>query len=469
MPTTRRAVSLVLTAALSLSIPTLALRAQGPVAAQVAKPSALASTIDELVAARAKSPTFSGLSVAVAQRGEVVFEKAYGLADEEFDVPANSATMFRIGSVTKQFTAALVMRRVERGELFLDDTLEKFAPQFPLHTSPQGRAVTVRQLLNHTSGIPSYTDLGEEWASKWPLELSHEELLALVAGKPFDFEPGASWSYNNTGYYLLGMVLEKVSGKSYAQLVLDELATPLGLSRTRYDSNQELIKNRAQGYTLAGRTKVNDVPLGMNQPGAAGGLLSTAGDLVRWKLALRGGKVVSLESFALMTTPDAAADGAGGEYGFGLEVDQFEGRRRVSHGGGIFGFNSMLSWFPESDVVVAVISNSEPESAGRIAAEIARAALGIERSTPLDLAIPAELASELAGSYRIAALGLDVAITARDGKLFARATGQGEFRLKLQGERAFRADFDDSVRFEFAADGRSFTLHQGGGQFVATR
>jgi len=238
MPTTRRAVSLVLTAALSLSLPTLALRAQGPVAARAAKPSALASAIDALVATRAQRPTFSGLSVAVAQRGELVFEKAYGLADEEFDVPANSATMFRIGSVTKQFTAALVMRMVERGKLSLDDTLDKFVPQFPLHTSPAGRAVTVRQLLNHTSGIPSYTDVGEEWASKWPLELSHEELFALVAGKPFDFEAGTSWSYNNTGYYLLGMVLEKVSGKSYAQLVQDEVAKPLGLSRTRYDSNE---------------------------------------------------------------------------------------------------------------------------------------------------------------------------------------------------------------------------------------
>ncbi len=466
--------SLILSAAAlcALLVPTsFALQTAAPAKAeaQAAKPSALASTIDALVAARAKAPTFSGLSIAVAQRGEVVFEKAYGLADEEFDVPANNATMFRIGSITKQFTAALVMLMVERGKLSLDDTLDQFVPQFPLHTSPLGRAVTVRQLLNHTSGIPSYTDLGAEWSAKWPLELSHEELLALVAGKPFDFEPGASWSYNNTGYYLLGMVLEKLSGKSYAQLVLDELATPLGLSRTRYDSNQELIKNRAQGYTLEGRVKVNDVPLGMNQPGAGGGLLSTAGDLVRWKLALRGGKVVSPESFALMTTPVAAADGTGGEYGFGLEADQFEGARRISHGGGIFGFNSMLSWFPESDVVVAVISNSEPESAGRLAAEIARAALGIQRPTPLDLPLSAELARELAGDYRIATLGLDVAITARDGKLFARAAGQGEFRLKFQGERSFRADFDASVRFEFAADGRSFTLHQGGGQFVATR
>jgi len=437
--------------------------------ARAAQQETLASRIDALVAARAKKPTFSGLSVAVAQRGELVFERAYGLADEEFGVAADTATLFRIGSVTKQYTAALVLRFVERGKLSLDDTLDKFVPQFPLHTSPAGRAVTVRQLLNHTSGIPSYTDLGEEWSAKWPLELTHEELLALVADKPFDFEPGASWRYNNTGYYLLGMLLEKLSGKSYAQLVQDEIAGPLGLARTRYDSNEELIKNRAQGYTLKGRNKVNDVPLGMNQPGAAGGLVSTAGELVRWTVALRGGKFVTQESFALMTTPVAAADGTGGDYGFGLMVDEFEGRRRFQHGGGIFGFNSMLMWFPEADVAVAVISNCEPESSAKIADEVALAALGIERAPVVDLALPAELANELAGEFRIAQLGLDVVIASRDGKLFARATGQGEFRLKFQGQRSFRAEFDDSVRFEFAADGRSFTLHQGGGQFVAMR
>lgn len=472
MLTAPRFLSLTLAASFLLASPGLAIGSQATTSSQVevaAPQETLASKIDALVAARAKRPTFSGLSVAVAQRGEVVFEKAYGLADEEFGVAADTATMFRIGSVTKQYTAALVLRFVERGKLSLDDTLDKFVPQFPLHTSPSGRAVTVRQLLNHTSGIPSYTDLGEEWSAKWPLELSHEELLALVAGKPFDFEPGASWRYNNTGYYLLGMVLEKVSGKSYAKLVQEEIAKPLGLSRTRYDSNEELLKNRAQGYTLKGRNKVNDVPLGMNQPGAAGGLVSTAGELVRWKVALRGGKVVSPESFALMTTPVAAEDGTGGDYGFGLMIDEFEGRRRIQHGGGIFGFNSMLMWFPEADVAVAVISNCEPESSSDIADDVALAALGIQRAPVLDLALTAELAQELAGEYRIAQLGLDVAITARDGKLFARATGQGEFRLKFQGERSFRADFDDSVRLEFAADGRSFTLHQGGGQFVAKR
>ena len=195
----------------------------------------------------------------------MLLAKGYGLAEAEFEVPADAQTMFRIGSITKQFTAALILRAVERGQLSLEDGLERFVPTFPL----QGKKVTIRQLLQHTSGIPSYTDLGEEWVKKQPLELSHDELLALVAGKPFDFEPGSDWHYNNTGYYLLGMVLEKVHGKSFAQVVIDELSVPLGLSRTRYDSSAELIKNRAQGYDFVDGVRHNDAPLGMSQPGAA--------------------------------------------------------------------------------------------------------------------------------------------------------------------------------------------------------
>lgn len=441
--------------------------AQSESKAEVVAPTAaeLAEKVDVIAAEQLRGPGAAGLSIAVARGGVVVLEKGYGLADVEFDAPANERTLFRIGSVTKQFSAAIAMKMVERGELSLDDDLAKFELEFPL----QGRHVTVRHLLNHTSGIPSYTDQGEEWTPKWPLELTDAELLALVADKPFVFEPGASWAYNNTGYYLLGMVLEKVSGKSYEQLVLDEICKPLGLQRTRYDSNVELIKNRAQGYTLRDGELVNDQFLGMSQPGAAGGLISTAGELVRWMAALNSGKVVSPESFAQMTTPAPAADGKGAQYGFGLARGDLDGRARIEHGGGIFGFNSMLAWYPDSDLVVAVISNGEPISSARIADTIALAALGVERAPLLDLALEDDLAKRLAGDYRIELLGLDVAITARDGKLFLQATGQQSFPLLHQGELRFRAAFDDTLTVEFKPDGGAFTLRQRGGIFEAAR
>lgn len=418
----------------------------------------LAPKIDELAEEQLARPGGVGLSIAVARHGEILLEKGYGLADAEHDVPADEETMFRIGSVTKQFTAALVMRLVEQEKLALDDELAEYVPDFPL----QGRKVTIEQLLQHTSGIKSYTELGEEWQKVWPLELSHAELLALVDDKPFDFEPGTDWHYSNTGYYLLGMVIEKVSGRSYAEQLRAELCEPLGLARTRYDSNRELIPKRAQGYALEGEWLVNDQILGMAQPGAAGGIVSTAGDLVRWQMALSSGKVVSPESFARMCTPTVLPNGHDTRYGFGLRMPEWAGRRRVEHGGGIFGFNSMLFWLPDEDLHVAVISNGEALSSERLADAIAHAVLGIEPVVVKDERIPAELIERLSGDYAFAGIGMDAKVFEREGQLMLQGTGQGAFRILWQGGLEFRAEFDNEVRLVFAADGESLVIHQAG-------
>jgi len=419
---------------------------------------ALEERIDALAAEQLAKPGGVGLSIAVAQKGKVLLEKGYGKADLEFDVPADEQTMFRIGSVTKQFTAALVMRLVEQKKLALDDELAKFVPDFPL----QGHKVTILQLLQHTSGVKSYTDVGEAWKKVWPLELSDAELLALVKDAPFDFEPGSEWRYNNTGYYLLGMVLEKVAGKSYAEQLQTEVCAPLGLARTRYDSNRDLIRNRAQGYGLEGDKLVNDHILGMRQPGAAGGIVSTAGDLVRWQMALTSGKVVKPESFAQMRTPGRLANGKETHYGFGLQIDEWEGKPRVLHGGGIHGFNSMLLWLPGEDLHVAVISNGEPLSSKKLADAISFAALGIDKPAAKDEPIPAELIARLVGDYVFAGLKLDSRIFEREGKLMVQAKGQGAFRILWQGGLEFRAEFDTDVKLVFAEDGKSLVLHQGG-------
>jgi CubicO group peptidase (beta-lactamase class C family) len=438
--------------------------------AQVAAPPAaskedVASRVDAIAAAHLAEPGAVGLSIAVGRGDAMLLEKGYGKAEAEFGALANASTSFRIGSVTKQFTAALVMSYVERGEIDLDADLSLYVPSFPL----QGHEVTIRQLLSHTSGIVSYTDLESEWTSKWPLELTHEELLALVKDKPFVFEPGTKWAYNNTGYYLLGMVLEKVAGKPYAAIVREEISEKLALSRTRYDSNSELIENRAQGYAFEGGKLANDQILGMNQPGAAGALLSTAGELVRWQIALRGGRVVSPESYALMTTPNVLPDGTPTHYGFGLMIDDREGSARIQHGGGIFGFNSMLAFYPDSGLHVAVISNGESVSSKVIADEIAFAVGAAMKRAVKDETVPAEKLASLAGRYKLAGIELEARVFEKGGKLFLQATGQPEFRLLWQGDDSFRAEFDTSVRLVFKADASAFTLHQGGGIITASR
>lgn len=428
-----------------------------------AQTSDLATRLDAAIQKHLKKKGCVGLSVGVAHRGEVV-ERGYGLAEAEFRVPAKADTMFRIGSVTKQFTAALVMRLVEQQKVALDDALSKFVPEF----DTQGKVVTVRQLLDHTSGIKSYTDVGEEWERVQPLELTHEQMFALVEMKPFDFEPGTDWAYNNTGYYLLGVLLEKVHEKPYAQIVLDEISTPLGLTRTRYDSNKELIENRAQGYDVVDGAITNDDLLGTSHPFAAGALLSTGGDLVRWAMALQGGKVVKPESFTAMTTKKVLPNGHDTNYGFGLIVDDFAGRPRISHGGGIHGFNSSLLWLPGDEFYVAVISNGG-SSAHRIAEDLTRTLLDIEAPKAADLPIPEELGKRVVGSYQVDTIGLKLSVTQKDGKLYAQGEGQNAFRLLYEKDREFRAEFDAAVKLVWTEDGKSFALHQGGAVLEAKR
>ena len=424
-----------------------------------AQPPAWLARVDALVQQRLGEPNAVGFSVGVAQHGHVLLAKGYGIADLEFDVPADAETMFRIGSVTKQFTAALVLRAAEKEQLSLDDPLERFVPDFPL----QGKQVTIRQLLDHSSGIPSYTSLGAEWEKTTPLELSHGELLALVAGKPFDFEPGTGFQYNNTGYYLLGMVLEKVHDKPYAQIVLDELCTPLGLSRTRYDSNRDLIKNRAQGYAVVADEIANDAPLGMSHPGAAGALLSTGGDLVRWSMALAGGAVIGAESYAAMTTP-LVVGGRDTRYGFGLMLGSIADMPTVMHAGGIHGFNSVLLHVPQHDLHVAVLSNSELASSQKLAGTIVRAMLDVADDVAEDLPLPEALRESLVGVYDFQGIGMALRVTAVGERLEAKGEDEDQqsFGLLYQGEREFRASFDHSVKLVWSEDAATLTLYQGG-------
>ncbi len=468
LPRSTRAIRIL---SLIISLAVIAAYTSAPLAAPPTD-AELLSKVDAIVADALKRPGAVGVSVGIARKGQVIVAKAYGLADVELDVPANKDTMFRIGSVTKQFTSAAIVRFVEQGKLTLDDDISKFLPDFPM----QGNTVTIRHLLNHTSGIPSYTDLGDEWFKLIPMELTHDEMLALVKNKPFDFKPGEKHKYNNTGYYMLGMIIEKVSGTSpnagdYAQHMQDEFFKPLGLERTCYGFNTPIIKNRAKGYGAINGVIENAPHLGMSQPFAAGSLLSTGEDLVKWSMALASGKVVTPGSYALMTTPTILPSGEKVPYGFGLEVGEFEGRRCIRHGGGIHGFNSMLMYVPDDDVHVAVICNSVGGS-GPIMNNIAQAALGIEKAVAKDVPIPADVMKRIAGDYKL--MKMDVKIWEEGGKAMVQPQKQEAFQILWQGPdtssgNEFRASFDHQVKLIFAEDGQSFMLFQNGRQIEVKR
>jgi CubicO group peptidase (beta-lactamase class C family) len=249
------------------------------------------------------------------------------------------------------------MKLHEQGKIGLDDSIARYLPDF----DTEGHTVTIRQLLTHTSGIPNYTSQPGFFAKQAPLDLTDQQLLASIKGVPFDFEPGARWAYSNTNYYLLGMIVAKVSGIAYAEYMQQAFFAPLGLTHTRYGATAPIIPERAQGYSYRPATHehLNSAAISMNVPGAAGALISTAGDLLRWQIALTGGRAVSAASYHEMIASAVPTGQGDARYGFGLGIGTQMGHEVISHNGGINGFNSVLSYMPDLGLRIAVISNSE--------------------------------------------------------------------------------------------------------------
>jgi CubicO group peptidase (beta-lactamase class C family) len=431
-----------------------------PALGQTPSRTALARTIDSLATSTLVEGPVAGISIAVARGRDTVVMKGYGFADVENDVPATAATVYRIGSITKQFTASDVMRLIEQGRLSLDDSIGKHMPTLPV----AWRGVKIRQLLNHTSGIPSYTSAGPKWATRMRLELPHDTLIGIIANDPMDFPVGSQWRYNNTGYYLLGMLIERITGQPYGAGLRARTFVPLGLSGTMYCDTGPIIKHRAQGYVVGpDRKLMNAPPLDMGQPFAAGSLCSTVGDLVAWERALASGRVVKPASYTAMITPEGAA--VRSRYGYGLGRDTVFGHQRVQHGGGINGFNSMLQHFPDDSLIIVVLGNTNGGLIDRLADNIARAAFGqslIPSPTALrDLPTTAEQRARVVGTYRLNLPNgrpLDLRVFERDGKLMSQAAGQDEFALAFQGNETYAPSFDPTARLMFGAGTPAATL-----------
>jgi CubicO group peptidase (beta-lactamase class C family) len=316
--------------------------------------------VDSLVAAFQRTTDAPGVSVAVVRGRDTLVMRGYGMADQENRVPATARTVYPIASLTKQFTAAAVMKLVEERRLALDDSIGKHLPRLPR----EWHGMRVRQLLNHTSGIPAHPVL-------LPHDLAPDSVLALAAKEPLESAPGARWSYSNTGYLVLGLLIEKVAGESYAGYLERAMLRPHGLA-THYCGSRA----HATGYARRG-TVVAMPPTRMKPVFAAGALCSTAGDVAAWSRALALGQVVSPESWVRMTTPEGAARDGG--YGYGLIVQPIEGRRVVGHGGELEGFRSSSAYLPGDTLSVVVLANLASESVTPLLLDIVRVSLAARR------------------------------------------------------------------------------------------
>ena len=334
-----------------------------------AAPSAV---IDAIVEAPIKAGKVAGASVAVTRRGDTIVAKSYGHADLELDVPMPSDASFEIGSVTKQFTAAAILLLAERGKLAIDDELTKFLPDYPTHDA----RITIRRLLTHTSGIKGYTEL-PEFGDLMKVSKPRDTLVNLFSSKPLDFPPGEALVYNNSAFFLLGLIIEKVSGQTYADFVKANLFDKAGMPNSYYCSESAIHKHHAHGYdTFAGALVLKGF-LSHQWPYAAGSLCSTASDLTAWNAALHGRRILSAESYRAMTTPATLADGTKTRYGFGVALGEPGGHRAIYHGGGINGFLSELQYFPDSGLSIVVLFNTAgPVNPADIARQIAAEVLG---------------------------------------------------------------------------------------------
>lgn len=401
----------------------------------------LLSRIDSIVVEAMERDRVVGISVGVRKGGELLVAKGYGFADLENEVKATEHTVYRIGSVTKQFTAAAIMLLVERGSLRLEDELTRFLPDYPT----EGRRITVDRLLTHTSGIMGYTEMGEKFWGKSRLDLSHEEMVDLFSAEPFEFAPGERYQYNNSAYYLLGLIIENVSGMSYAEFLSDHIFSPLGLRETHYLYNSPIIKNRAEGYEVREGKLVNDDPLSMRLPYSAGSLGSTVMDLLRWQIAINGNKVVSQASYDKMTTPATLNSGEKTTYGYGLSIGNLEGRRKISHGGGINGFLTQLSHYPDEDLTVVVLTNTTSAHPGPLESRVARAVLGLPERRITLVELTDEELQIYKGVYDPGRSPIEVSI--EDGILVA-----GRSRLRPIGNHVFLSMVDDFHEITFTIE-----------------
>lgn len=355
----------------------------------------LAGQIYKLAQDALRNHPAPGISIGVQQNGEVLFAGGFGYADLENEVPATADTVYRIGSVTKQFTAAAAMLLVEEGTLDLSSDLREYLPEYETH----GFEVSVERLLNHTSGIKGYTEMPEFW-ERSRLDLGHEAMMELFSSPPFEFEPGDRYQYNNSGYYLLGVLIENLSGMSYAGFLEERLFEPLGLERAHYLSNAPIVPGRAEGYEVGeGNAFVNDEPLSMTLPYAAGSLGASVLDLLVWQRALVAGSAVSPASYEQMAARGSLVNGDPVQYGYGLRLSEEHGLAKVSHGGGINGFRAQLAFYPEPELGIAVLINSGSGRPGLLENRIARTVLGMEQPEVTEVEVPEAELRRCAGTY----------------------------------------------------------------------
>lgn len=437
-----------------------------------------AQQLDELVQQYAKAGQFNG-TLLVADQGKVVLQKGYGLANQEQQVPNTADTKFRLGSLTKQFTAVAVLQLVEKKQLRLDGTVSDYLPDYPPAT---GRRITLHHLLTHTSGIPSYTGLPNYVSEISRTAYTPAQLVQVFAGLPLEFEPGTRYKYNNSGYALLGAIIEKVTGKTYAQVLQDNIFKPLRMTNSGYDNPNVALANRAAGYEAKpGGGFEPTTFVDMSVPYSAGALYSTVGDLYRWSQALDGTKLLSEASKKLMFTAYK------NNYGYGWIVAKgrlgADSVRLQEHNGAVNGFRTYLTRVPERGQLVILLDNTSSSSLRNLKNGLPLTLNGLPAPTPSAIrptaagssapgvAVSEAVLQTYTRRYQLASTFI-ITVTREKEQLYVQATGQQRFEVVPESATKFNLR-GVPAQVEFVADAQGqiarLVLHQGGYDQSAAR
>ncbi|TDR22588.1 serine hydrolase domain-containing protein [Marinicella litoralis] len=378
-----------------------------------------------------------GGAALVVKDGKTIYRKAFGMANLELNVKMTPEHIFRVGSITKQFTAVAILQLVEAGKIDLDADITEYIKDYPTH----GHHISIKHLLNHTSGIKSYTGM-----SKWDHEVHKKDftpsaLIDFFKNEPMDFAPGEQFKYNNSGYILLGHIIELVSGESYADYIENHIFKPLNMNHSSYGSTSKIINNRAYGYAQADGEYKNADFLSMTQPYAAGSLLSTVDDIHTWYKAIMADQVISQESRAMAHQMGVLNNGEKIGYGFGWNIGNLQGSPMIEHGGGINGFLTASLILPQENVFVAVFSNCMCNYPGDAVNEIA--AIVIDKPFAFEkISLDEALLQSYQGVYEITPDNTRI-ITFDEGKLFSMRTGGAKYEIHPFAKDQFF--FEDSI------------------------
>ncbi len=411
--------------------------------------------MDQLVQAYVANGQFMG-SVLVTKHGKVVFDKAYGYANLEWQTPMTTDARLRIGSMTKQFTSAAILLLEARGKLKSSDPIKTYLPDAPASWDK----ITINNLLTHTSGLPNYTAQAG-FRTLMRQSATPKDVVALFRDKPLDFAPDSSWAYSNSNYFLLGLIVEKASGQTYADFLKANILAPLHMDDTGYDLNAPILSHRALGYAPGARGLENAAYVDMSTPYAAGAMYSTTHDLLTWETALFGGKVLSAAALKTMTTPYKA------NYGYGLFIHSEDGRDVIEHGGNINGFNSEMAHYPDDDVTIVVLDNIEGQAASVLGNALVRLVHGETVKVPAvhkDIHVDRDVLQTYVGTYALTPT-FSIAFTLDGDQLMSQATGQDKFPVYAESNTRFFARIVDA-EIEFFKDEKGrvayLILHQNG-------